>query len=105
MFNNMSYSQDFLFIEFFNRKNVLTRLRYKVKQWSFLFPRVQITERGQRLDFQGRKSRKSFILVDSHTSESDLFEDLRSYVSEKYGVSNESIIFRWENKTLKMRRT
>jgi len=91
----MPYSYAFLFIEF-PKKTILTRLRYQVKQWHFHFPRIQITERSQRLGFKGYRSRKAFIVIDSRISENDLFQELRNYISEKYGVSKESVTFRWE---------
>ena len=91
----------FLFIEFLNKNNLLTRLRYQINRWHFHFPRVQITERGQRFGFEGRKSRKAFIVIDSRVSENDLFEELRNYISEKHEVPKESISFRWETRSLK----
>ncbi len=99
--NGMPYSYAFLFIEF-PKKTILTRLRYQVKQWHFHFPRVQITERNQCVGFNGCKSRKAFIVIDSRVSESDLFQELRNYISEKYEVSKESIVFRWGKGSLKI---
>ena len=98
----MASSSTFLFIEFLNEKNLLTRLRYQINQWHFHFPRVQITERSQLLGFKGRKSRKAFIIIDSRISENDLFQELQNYISEKYGVSKESIVFRWGKGSLKI---
>jgi len=72
-----------------------------VKQLHFHFPRVQITERSQCLGFDGYKSRKAFIVIDSRISENDLFQELRNYISEKYEVSKESIVFRWEKEASK----
>ncbi len=72
-----------------------------MKQWHFHFPRIQITERSQLLGFEGCKSRKAFIVIDSRISETDLFNELRNYISEKYEVSKESIVFRWEKRTVK----
>jgi len=79
-----------------------------VKQWHFHFPRVQITERGQRIGFEDRKARKyrkAFIIIDSRISENDLFQELRNYISEKYEVSKESIVFRWGKGNLKIEHT
>ena len=95
----MPISYDFLFIEFLNEKNLLTRLRYQIKQWHFHFPRVQIIERNQCFGFKGRKSRKAFIVIDSRISESDLFQELQNYISEKYEVSRKNIAFRWEKQS------
>ena len=103
VFDNMPYSHDFLFVEFLNKKNILARLRYQVKQWHFHFPRVQIIERSQRLGFKGYKSRKAFIVIDSRISESGLFQELRNYISEKYGVGKEAVAFRWETDNIKFK--
>jgi len=40
-------------------------------------------------------------VVDSHISESDLFQELRNYISKKYGIEKKAVAFRWENGNLK----
>jgi len=98
----MASSSGFLFIEFLNKDKLLTRSRYRIKTWkeNWHSPKVQIFEKKQRLKFGGRGAKRSFIVIDSYVSESDLFQELRNYISEKYEVSKESIVFRWEKEAL-----
>ena len=92
----MASSSTFLLIEFLNKDGILTRSRYGIKNWKWRSRKIQIFEKKQPLLFGGRGAKRAFIAIDSHTSENDLFQELRYYISKKYEVSKESIIFRWE---------
>lgn len=97
----MASSSTFLFIEFLNKDGILTRSRYGIKNWKWRSRKIQIFEKKQPLLFGGRGAKRAFIAIDSRISESDLFQELRNYISKKYEVSKESIVFRWEKRTVK----
>ena len=98
---------DYLFVEFEwlkkgHLESYLTRIRYKVTQ-SSSFYRIHIEERGSPYGWEEKKVRHNRIHVGAHTSEEELFNEVRSFISEKHGVEKEAVAFRWENRNIKFK--
>ena len=94
---------DYLFVEFEWLKKghlepYLTRIRYRVTQFSgFRGYGIRIQDRGSPYMNvkEGKKARHNRIHIDAHISEQELFNEVRSFISKKYGVEKEAVAFRW----------
>jgi hypothetical protein len=91
---------DFLLAEF-RKGGLLFRVRYRVVQFPSLYHSIQIRERGSKWS-EASKVRENRAVVGSLVSEKRLFKAMAKHVSEHYKISTDSIVFRWEDGSLRL---
>jgi hypothetical protein len=91
---------DFLLVEF-RKEGRLIRVRYKVVQFPSLDRSIQIRASGTKVSDVGQ-TRENKAVVGGLVSEKMLFRAMAEHISERFKILSDSVVFRWEGRSLEM---
>jgi hypothetical protein len=96
----VSLPHDFLLAEF-RKEGLIFRVRYRIVQVPSLDHSIEIRASGSEWSEAGRV-RENRAVVGVLVSEKSLFNAMAKHVSERFKTPIEFLVFRWEDRSLKM---
>lgn len=91
---------DFLLVEF-RKEGLIFRVRYRIVQFPSLDHSIQIKDSGSKVS-ENSQVRENRAVVGGLVSEKMLFRAMAKRVSERYKIPIDSIVFRWEDGSLRL---